>query len=191
MVFVIILLQADSAYKSPVGGILSGIERNLSQSAGQSPVSVSINSSTATNPAENLTTVYSIVMDDTVADDSGLDQLGDHHISSEHEVELNSAVDGVAVDKAHQISEQIQISTSTSPLSIIPGSTGVGTGSGSHVGLVAKRSLLHSQSVKVSPSSRSVSINSNNFRGSSGVETSPQDDQVSYIGYMIVLVEFG
>ena len=88
-------------------------------------------------------------------------------------MELNSAGDSLGDKAAHQIPDQIQISTSSSPLSIAHASSGVMHGGGG-TGLVAKRSLLHNQSVKVSPSSRSVSINSHSYKGAMhmGTETS-------------------
>lgn len=161
--------QVDGTYKSPIAGLLGGMDRTLSRSANRSPATDS--NSQSTNPTDAMPSVYSIVMDDVSTDDSSMDQLRDHQISTEEEVELNS---GEGVDKVHHISDHVQINTS-SPLSVTPTSSGIVH---SHVGLVAKRSLL--QSVKVSPSSRSVSINSRNSRGTLGVEASPtsMDDQV-------------
>ena len=166
--------QVDGSFKSPMGGLLNSIDnRTLSQTTGQSPTSIAISNTQPSNPVDTMTSVYSIVMDDTSADDSGLEPLGDHQISAEQEVELGDSLGDKA---AHQIPDQIQISTSSSPLSIAHASSGVMHGGGG-TGLVAKRSLLHNQSVKVSPSSRSVSINSHSYKGAMGTETSA-DDQV-------------
>ena len=138
--------QVDGSYKSPIGGLHNSIDnRTLSQTTGQSPTSIAISNTQPSNPVDTMTSVYSIVMDDTSADDSGLEPLGDHQISAEQEVELNSAGDSLGDKAAHQIPDQIQISTSSFPLSIAHASSGVMHGGGG-TGLVAKRSLLHNQS---------------------------------------------
>ena len=118
--------QVDGSYKSPIGGLLNSIDnRTLSQTTGQSLTSIAISNTQPSNPVDTMTSIYSIVMDDTSADDSGLEPLGDHQISAEQEVELNSAGDSLGDKAAHQIPDQIQISTSSSPLSIAHASSGV------------------------------------------------------------------
>ena len=154
-----------------MGGLLNSIDnRTLSQTTDQCPTSMAISNTQPSNPVDTMTSVYSIVMDDTSADDSGLETT---RYRREQEVELGDSLGDKA---AHQIPDQIQISTSSSPLSIAHASSGVMHGGGG-TRLVAKRSLLHNQSVKVSPSSRSVSINSHSYKGAMDTETSA-DDQV-------------
>ena len=136
------VIDQDTTLKNSMG---LGIEQTLSQAVSQTTTSLGVTErkpslpTTTTSSSDVITNVYSIIMDENPADGaSPLDQLNDHQMSTDHEVELNSSENAhnLGVIEESPMVNQMQIGISSS--TIAPSVQVQVSGSGNHAHIIKR-----------------------------------------------------